>query len=124
MRSNLIFLNKYRYINIIGKSKNLFINYSNFEGKVIKSFSSGCYFKGSLKRSFYAMESLLLESNFGFKYKENKFIINIISSFKDFKIKKNLKNFLIEHEKLQILKLNYIRVRAHNGVRGRKKRRT
>ena len=121
MKSNLILFNKYRYINFISKKKNFFINYSNFEGKVIKSLSCGGKFNGSLKRSYYAVESLLLNSNFDLKPQKNRFILNIISSYKDFKIKKNLKNFLIDNDELKIIKLHIQRIRAHNGVRMRKK---
>jgi hypothetical protein len=100
------------------------MNYSNFNGEVIKNYSSGSYFKGKLKRSFYALESLFLESDFGFKPKHEKLIVNIYSSsFKDFKLKKTFKSFYIENPKLNITRLNFIRVRAHNGIRLRKQRR-
>jgi ribosomal protein S11 len=123
MKSKLNFFKKFLYMNIIGKSKNLFMNYSDIKGNIIKSFSSGFYFNGTLKRSFYAMESLLMKSNIGMEYTNKKYIINICSSFKDFKIKRNLKTFLLKKKNINIIIINYIRIRAHNGVRARKQRR-
>jgi hypothetical protein len=126
-----IFLNKLKFfkkfciLNIVSKDKNFFFNYSNIKGDVIKNYSCGLYFKGSLKRSYYAINALLFKSNFinDYNLKNKKFLINIWSRYKDLKLKRNIKDFIIEKTNYNIILVNYVRLIAHNGVRSRKQRR-
>lgn len=71
-KEEFLMYTRYQYLNISNKIKNYYINYSTYEGQVVKSFSSGSYHKGRLKRSYYGLESLLLKSPFNFKIKKKK----------------------------------------------------
>jgi hypothetical protein len=50
-------------------------------------------------------------------------LINIWSRYKDLKLKRNIKDFIIEKTNYNIILVNYVRLIAHNGVRSRKQRR-
>jgi hypothetical protein len=77
--TKLKFFRNFCVLNLISKDKNFFFNYSKMNGDVLKNFSCGIYYKGSLKRSYYAINSLLFKSNLNNDYivKNKKFFINI-----------------------------------------------
>ena len=118
----LKFFNKFCILNFIGRGKNVFLNYSHYNGDIIKHFSGGMYYKGSLKKSYYAINAIIFRSMLPTKYLYLKkdYIIYIWSRFKDYKLKKNLRDFIKEKKKYNIVLLNYIKVRCHNGIRSRK----
>jgi hypothetical protein len=53
-------------------------------------------------------------------YYKKDYIIYIWSRFKDYKLKKNLRDFLKEKKENNIILINYIKVKCHNGIRSRK----
>lgn len=62
---NFIFKNRYFIrMGVYRKRKNVFLNYSNiFTSSIYTKYSCGHYYKRSLRRTYYAIESLLLKSN-------------------------------------------------------------
>jgi hypothetical protein len=80
------------------------------------------YYKGSLKKSYYAINDIMFKSILPNKYLylKKEYIIYIWSRFKDYKLKKNLKDFIKERKDTNIVLINYIKVRCHNGIRSRK----
>lgn len=125
------YFKKFCFINYIGRQKNIHLNFSNFLGNVLLSFSGGMFLKGPLKKSYYAISAMLIQSslkqyknklNLSVGEKINKYIINIWSRFRDFKLKKNFFNFIKKNKKnfKKILILNLFKLRAHNGVRLKK----
>jgi hypothetical protein len=66
--NRLKFFNKFCILNLIGRGKNIFMNYSHFNGDVIKHFSGGMHYKGSLKKSYYAINAVMFDSVIPSKY--------------------------------------------------------
>jgi hypothetical protein len=66
--NKLKFFNKFCILNFIGRGKNVFLNYSHYNGDVIKHFSGGMYYKGSLKKSYYAINAVMFQSLLPSKY--------------------------------------------------------
>ena len=116
---------KFCVINLILKfRRNTFLNFSHFNGNIIKNYSCGHYYKKSLKRTYFALNAVMLQSNIDTKYIYFKkwFIFNIVYKFYSRKILRNLRElFLITPYRLKFI--NFIKAKAHNGIRKRKQRR-
>lgn len=116
---------KFCTINLILKfRKNTYLNFSHINGNVIKNFSCGFYYKKSLKKTYFALNSLIVASKIDFKYLYMKkwFILNIIYKYYTRKILRNLKE-LFETTPYNLKFINFIKSKAHNGIRKKKRRR-
>lgn len=127
----------YIRMNLHRKRKNVFLNFSNiFSNEVYTNYSCGHYYKRSLRRTYYAVESLLMESSILEKKFFNKFWINnkkkkriwlflmIKGDYFSKGFKKNIKKFIWKKKFFfQLRKIKNIQFKAHNGIRQRSKRR-
>ena len=118
--------NSIKYFNIIRKPRNVFINISSLDGKVLKNYSTGMlYKKGSDRRTFLAFNDLLeyADPKNSKKFKYNNYIIRIrTNNFFRAGFKRNIKTFL-KTSNTKIYKYIGIKFKAHNGVRKSKKKR-
>jgi hypothetical protein len=61
---NLLMNKIYIRMNVFKVRKNTFLNFSNiFSGKIYSNYSCGHYYRNSLRKTYYAVESLLLKSH-------------------------------------------------------------
>lgn len=115
-----------KYLNVIRKPRNVFLNISTLKGRVIKKGSCGIYFKrGSERRTFVAFNELLeqLSPNNFRNLKKNRYIIRVRTN-NHFRsgFKRSIKMF-IKNSNLQLYKHIGIKFKAHNGVRKKKQKR-
>lgn len=135
---NLILKNKlFIRMSIYRKRKNVFLNFSNiFSGEIYTNYSAGHYYKHSLRRTYYAIESLLLKSIILKKKFLNKFWISnkrkkkiwlflmIKGNYFSKGFKKNLKKFITQKKRYyKIYSIKNVQFKAHNGIRKKSKRR-
>ena len=121
-------------INIFKYKKNVFINCSNSKsGNIFYKASCGSFIKRkSLRKTFFGVQNLfknfLLNDIIKKKTKNIFFIFNIRASFflKN-GFKRLLKNFFNNNNKddlkMNIIKINKIILKPHNGIRKKKKKR-
>ena len=126
---HLLLHNKIGIVNIIFKStSNVYLNFSTFNGNIIKNFSCGQYYKKSLKKSDFALNAIIrkpFKTYIKYNFLKKLYIINIIYTYYNKNIMSNLEDTLL-HNKLSfsfITMVNFRKINAHNGIRKRKVRR-
>lgn len=120
--------NLFCFLNIFKYKKNVFLNFSNFlNGSIFYKVSCGSFLKKrSLRKTFYGVEFLFKNFKLPLKYSniKNFFFLNIRAFFSFRGFKRILKNYLnVFNNNLNILKINKLSLKAHNGIRKRKKKR-
>lgn len=122
--------NLFCFFNIFRFKKNVFLNFSNFlNGGILNKASCGCFLKKrSWRKTFFGVETLFKNFKLPLIYTNLKlfFFINIRAFFSFKGFKRILKNFFHINNKIKnfnIIKMNKFSLKAHNGVRKRKKRR-
>lgn len=118
-------LNFFSLINIRKDVKNLFLNFSHLlYGNVFFKLTSGFFFKRALKRSYFAVEHLfkkfLIPSNF--MNLKKFFFLNVRAFFNIRGFKRVFKDYL-KNSNLNILVMNNLSFKSHNGVRSKHKKR-
>ena len=121
-------LNLFCFLNIFRYKKNVFLNFSNFlDGSILYKASCGIFLKKkSLRKTFYGVELLFKNFKLPIIFSNVKlfFFLNIRAFFSFKGFKRILKNFLkINNQNLNIIKINKLCLKAHNGIRARKKKR-
>jgi hypothetical protein len=118
------------FFNIFRFRKNIFLNFSNFKnGEVLYKSSCGSFLKKkSLRKSFFGAETLFKNFKMPLNYVNLKlfFILNIRAFFSFKGFKRILKNYFYNNNKIKnfnIIKINKLSLKAHNGIRKKKKRR-
>ena len=117
--------NFFSIINIIKKEKNLFLNFSHlFFFNIFFKLSVGLFFKRSLKKTHYALEFLfkkfIVPQNF--LNLKKFFILNIKAFYKFRGFKRIFKNY-IKNFNSNLLFINNISFKSHNGIKKKKKKR-
>lgn len=122
--------NLFCFFNIFRFKKNIFLNFSNFiNGDILYKSSCGSFLKKkSLRKTFFGVETLFKNFKLPLKFINLKifFIFNIRAFFSFKGFKRILKNYFFinkNNKKYNILKINKLSLKAHNGIRKRKKRR-
>ncbi|MBK7042093.1 MAG: hypothetical protein IPH46_16990 [Bacteroidetes bacterium] len=115
-------------MNIFRYKKNVFLNFSNFlNGSILYKASCGVFLKKkSLRKTFYGVEMLFKNFKLPLKFSNIKlfFFLNVRAFFSFKGFKRILKNFLkVNNNNLNILKINKLSLKAHNGIRKKKKKR-
>lgn len=107
--------------------KNIFLNFSNFlDCSVLYKVSIGLFFKRSLKKTYYALETILknftLPSNL---LNVKKFFFLNVKAFSYLRgFKRLFKNYLkITSKKIRIRAVKNLSFRSHNGMRKRHRKR-
>ena len=121
-------LNLFCFMNIFRYKKNVFLNFSNFlNGSILYKASCGVFLKKkSLRKTFYGVEMLFKNFKLPLKFSNIKlfFFLNVRAFFSFKGFKRILKNFLkVNNNNLNILKINKLSLKAHNGIRKKKKKR-
>ena len=118
--------NLFCFLNIFKYKKNVFLNFSNFfGGDILYKVSCGSFLKKrSLRKTFYGVEMLFKSFKLPLKFSNIKsfFFLNIRAFFSFKGFKRILKNYL-KMDTLNIVKINKLSLKAHNGIRKRKKKR-
>lgn len=120
--------NLFCFLNIFKYKKNVFLNFSNFlNGSIFYKVSCGTFLKKrSLRKTFYGVETLFKNFKLPLAFFNIKlfFFLNIRAFFSFRGFKRILKNYLNSlNEKFNILKINKLSLKAHNGIRKRKSKR-
>jgi hypothetical protein len=120
--------NLFCFLNIFKYKKNVFLNFSNFlDGNIFYKVSCGAFLKKrSLRKTFYGVETLFKNFKLPLAFSNLKifFFLNIRAFFSFRGFKRILKNYLNSlNDKFNILKINKFSLKAHNGIRKRKKKR-
>jgi hypothetical protein len=122
--------NLFCFFNIFRFRKNIFLNFSNFlNGGILYKGSCGSFLKKkSLRKSFFGAETLFKNFKLPLKYVNLKlfFFLNIRAFFSFKGFKRVLKNYFYINSKMKnfnIIKINKLSLKAHNGIRKKKKRR-
>jgi hypothetical protein len=120
--------NLFCFLNIFKYKKNVFLNFSDFlNGNILYKVSCGSVLKKrSLRKTFYGVDFLFKNFNLPLKFCNLKlfFFLNIRAFFSFRGFKRILKNYLnSSNNNFNILKINKFSLKAHNGIRMRKKKR-
>lgn len=118
-------LNFFSLIIIRKDIKNLFLNFSHLLfGNVFFKLTSGFFFKKALKRSYFAIEHLFKKFLIPSKFINFKkfFFLNIRAFFNIRGFKRVFKDYL-KNSNLNILVMNNLSFKSHNGVRSKHKKR-
>jgi ribosomal protein S11 len=117
-------LNKYLILIIKQESKNSYVNIISMTGQVIYENHTGCLYKTSLRKTTYALGSLLnIVTNFLLKLNNNlkQLFIIIRGNYSKRGLKKKL--FTCLKTRIYVNKIIFKPLIAHNGVRLKRKRR-
>lgn len=116
------------YLRLHRKRRNVYFTYTNIHstGSVIAKYSTGFYNKKSLRKTFFAINQLLIKSYLPLEYEnKKKELVLWIKGYHNIRTQgfnKNIKNFL-ENTKYIINDFILYNSKPHNGMRKKKQRR-